>query len=136
MRFVPEQHPVGRGQRQRVAGRFLPCQVLGARHQLLRLDTGELGKAAVLRLIAPDPLAGAEHRVAAVAFLVVAVVLVAVDDHLVTHFPALDLVAHGPDDPRRVRPQDRIGRLVPVEHADRFAQCGPDAVIVDARRHH
>ena len=91
VRAVAEQHPVGGGQRQRVAGALFPGQVLGARHQLLGLDPAELGKRAVRRLIAPDPLAGREHRVAAVALLVVAVVLVAVDDDLVADLPALDL---------------------------------------------
>ncbi len=56
MRLVAEQHPVGGGERQRVAGRFLPRQVPGARHELLRLHAGELGKAAVGRLVAPDAL--------------------------------------------------------------------------------
>jgi hypothetical protein len=103
MRVVAEQHPVGGGQRQRVAGAFFPGQVLGPRHQLLRLHAGELGERAVRRLVAPDPLGGREHRVAAVALLVVAVVLVAVDHDLVADLPVLDLVAHGPDDPGGIR---------------------------------
>jgi hypothetical protein len=44
MRVVAEQHPVGGGQRQRVAGAFFPGQVLGPRHELLRLHAGELAK--------------------------------------------------------------------------------------------
>jgi hypothetical protein len=41
------------------------------------------------RLVAPDPLGiGEIHRVAAVAILVVAVVLVTVDDDLIADFPA------------------------------------------------
>jgi hypothetical protein len=43
------------------------------------------------RLVAPDALGGRQHRVAAVAFLVVAIVLVAVDDDLVADLPATDL---------------------------------------------
>src|SRR3546814_1069827 len=67
------------------------------RHELLRLHGGELGEGAVRRLIAPDLLRGREHRVAAVALLVVAVGLVAVDDDLVADLPALHLAADGPD---------------------------------------
>ena len=133
---MPEEHPVGGGKRQRVTGAFLPGQVLRARHELLRLHGGELGKRAVRRLVAPDPLAGREHRVAAVAFLVVAVVLVAMDHDLVADLPARDLFAHRPDDARSVGPGDVIGRLVHVEGADRDAEAGPDAVVIHARGHH
>ncbi len=133
---MAEQHPVGGGQRQRVAGAFLPGQMLGTRHQLLRLHVGELRKGSVRRLVAPDSLGRREHRVAAVALLVVAVVLVAVDHHLVADLPALHLVAHRPDDARGVRPGDVVFGLVDVEGADRDAQPGPDAVVIDAGRHH
>ena len=136
MRVVAEEHAVGGGQRQRVAGRFLPSQVLGADHQLLRLDARELGERPVGRLIAPDPLARGIHRIAAVALLIVAIVLVAVDHDLVADFPVLHLVAHGPDDARRVRPRDVIRLVMPVEGRDRHAEPGPDAVIVHASGHH
>ena len=136
VRLVPEQHPVGGGQRQGVAGGLFPGQVLGAGHQLLGLDAGELREGAVGRLVAPDALGRRIHRVAPVAFLVVAVVLVAVDDDLVADLPVADLVAHLPDDPRGVRARDVVRLLVDVEHADRHAEPGPDAVVVDARRHH
>ncbi len=135
VRLVAEQHPVRGGERQRVAGALLPGQVLRAAHQLARLDAGELGEAAVGRLVAPDALAGREHRVAAVAVLVVAVVLVAVDNDLVADLPSPDLVADRPDDARSVRPGDVIGCLVDVERRDRLAEAGPDAVVVDARAH-
>ena len=79
---------------------------------------------------------GREHRIAAVALLVVAVVLVAVDDDLVADLPALHLRADRPDDAGRVRAGDVIGVLVPVERGDRLAERGPDAVVVDAGRHH
>src|SRR5262249_22740352 len=84
----------------------------------------------------PDTLRRAEHGIAAVAFLVVAVGLVAVDDDLVTDLPPLHLVADRPDDAGRIRAGDVIGRLVHVEGRDRAAEPGPDAVVVDARGHH
>ena len=73
-------------------------------HQLLRLHPRELSKRAVGRFIAPDPLAGGKHRIAAVAFLVIAVILVAVNDNLVADLPAFDLVTNRPDDAGRIRP--------------------------------
>ncbi|OIQ67351.1 hypothetical protein GALL_510710 [mine drainage metagenome] len=133
---MAEQHPVSRRQRQGVAGAFLPRQVARARHQLLRLHPRELRKTAVRRLVSPDALRGREHRVAAVAFLVIAVVLVAVDHHLIADLPAFHLVAHRPNDARRIRTGDVIGRAVAIKRADRGAKRGPDAVIVNARRHH
>ena len=134
MRLVAEQHAIGGGERQRVGGALLPAQMLRARHQLAVLHPAELGERAVRRLVAPDALRGGEHRVAAVAFLVVAVVLVAMDDDLVADLPALDLRADRPDDARGVRAGDVIGLLVDVEHRDRLAERRPDAVVVDARR--
>ena len=136
VRAVAEQHPPGRGERQRVAGALFPGQVLRPVHELLGLDPGELGEGAVRRLVAPDALGGREHRVAAVAFLVVAVVLVAVDDDLVADLPVADLLADRPDDAAGVGPGDMERRLVDVEGRDRRAERSPDAVIVDARRHH
>ncbi len=136
VRLVAEQHAVGGGERQRVGRRLLPGQVLRALHQLPVLHAAELGEGAVRRLVAPDALRGREHRVAAVAFLVVAVVLVAVDDDLVADLPALDLGADRPDDARGVGAGDVVGILVHVERRDRLAERRPDAVVVDARRHH
>ena len=54
---------------------------------------------------------GREHRVAAVALLVVAVVLVAVDHDLVADLPALDLGADRPDDAGRVGAGDVVRAL-------------------------
>ncbi len=133
---MAEQHAVGGCERQRVRRRLLPGQVLRPLHQLAVLHPAELGERAVGRLVAPDALRGREHRIAAVAFLVVAVVLVAVDDDLVADLPALDLGADRPDDARGVRAGDVVGVLVHVEHRDRLAERRPDAVVVDARRHH
>ena len=136
MRLVAEQHPIGGGEGERVGGALLPCQVPGARHQLAVLHAAELGERAVGRLIAPDALRSREHRVAAVAFLVVAVVLIAMDDDFVADLPALDLGADRPHDPGRVGPGDVVGRLVRVERRNRLAERGPDAVVIDPRRHH
>ncbi len=136
MRLVAEQHPVGRGQRQRVASGLFPCQVLGTWHQLLRLHIGKLGEGSVGGLVAPDTLAGGIHRIAAVALFVVAVILVAVDHDFVADLPAFDLVANRPDDARRVRARNVEGLLMAVEGADGFAQGSPDTVIVHTRRHH
>ena len=110
--------------------------MLRARHQLTVLHAAELREGAVRRLVAPDALRGGEHRIAAVAFLVVAVVLVAMDDDLVADLPALDLGADRPDDPGRVGTGDVIGGLVDVEGRDRLAERRPDAVVIDAGRHH
>src|SRR5690606_518858 len=112
---MAEQHAIGRGESQRVAGAFLPGQVPRALHQLAVLHPGELGERAIRRLVAPDPLRRREHGIAAVALLVVAIVLVAVDDHLVADLPALDLGAHGPNDARRIRAGDVVRVLVHIE---------------------
>src|SRR5690606_10232282 len=113
-----------------------PGEVAGPRNQLARLHPTELGERAVRGFVAPDALARREHRVAAVALLVVAVVLVAVHHHLVADLPAPHLAADRPDDAGRVRARDVVGRLVHVEHRNRLAQRRPDAVVVDARGHH
>src|SRR4029077_18221330 len=103
---------------------------LWAGHQLSVLHTTELGERAVWRLVAPDSLRGGEHRVAAVAFLVVAVVLVAVDHDLVADLPTLDLGADRPDDSGRVGASDVIGVLVDVEGGNGLAERGPDAIVI------
>ncbi len=136
VRLVAEQHAIGGGERQRVAGAFLPGQVLRTHHELAVLHAAELGEGAVGGLVAPDALRGRKHRVAAVAFLVVAVVLVAVDDHFVAHLPALHLGADRPDDAGGVGPRDVIRQLVHVQGRDRLAKRGPDAIVVDAGGHH
>ena len=136
VRLVTEQHAIGRREGERVGGAFFPGQVLGARHQLAVLHAAELAKRAVRRLVAPDALRGREHRVAAVTFLVVAVVLIAMDDDLVSDLPALHFGADRPDDARGVGTCDMIGVLVNVERRDGLAESGPDAVVVNACRHH
>ena len=133
---MAEEHSVRGGQRQRVAGRFFPRQVTRARHQLLRLHAGELAERPVRGFIAPDALGGRKHRIAAVALFVVAVVLVAVDHDLIADLPALDLVTHRPDDASGVRADNEVRRFAVVKRADRLTKASPDAVVVDARRHH
>ena len=133
---MAEQHAVGCRERERVAGGLFPGQVLGTFHQLAVLHAAELRERAVRRLVAPDALRGREHRIAAVALLVVAVVLVAVDDDFVADLPALHLGADRPDDARGVGPGDVEGLLVAVERRNRLAERGPDAVVVHAGRHH
>ena len=135
MRLVAEQHAIGGGERQGVGGALLPAQVLRPRHQLAVLHPAELGEGAVRRLVAPDALRGGKHRVAAVALLVVAVVLVAMDDDLVADLPAPNLRPDRPDDARRVGAGDVKRLLVDVEHRHRLAERGPDAVVVDPGGH-
>ena len=136
VRRMAEQHPVGRRQRQRVACRLLPREVLRLPHELARLHPAELSEGAVRRLVTPDALGLRKHRVAAIALLVVPVVLVAVDDHLVSHLPAPHLGSHCPHDARGVGSGHVEGLLVAVERRDGLAQRSPNAVVVDAGGHH
>src|SRR5262249_47460723 len=87
------------------------------------------------RLVTPDPLRGRQHRVAAVAVLVVAVVLIAVDDDLVADLPALHLGPDRPDDAGGIGPGDVERVLVDVQRPDRDAEAAPHAVVVDAAGH-
>src|SRR5450759_1197686 len=97
-------------------------------HQLPRLHAAELRERAVRRLVAPDALRGREQRIAAIAILVVAVVLIAVDDDLVADFPAMHLVTDRPHHARGVRAGDVERVLMHVEGGARLAEWGPDAV--------
>ena len=99
---VPEQHSIGGCQCQCVTGAFLPSQVLGTWHQLLRLNAGELAKGAIGGFISPNALAGRKHRIAAVTFFVFTVILIAVDYDLVANLPLFDLVTNGPNNARSV----------------------------------
>src|SRR3981081_2954222 len=119
VRRMAEQHAVGGRERQRVAGRFFPGEMLGLGHQLPRLHPAILREGAVGRLVAPDALRGREHRITPIAVLVVAVVLIAVDDHLVADFPAPYLGADRPYDAVGVRARDVERILVYVERRDR-----------------
>ena len=56
--------------------------------------------------------------------------------NLVPNFPPGDFRSHGPNDARRVRSRDVVGLLVAIKRADRHAQCGPNAVIVNSGRHY
>ena len=136
VRTMTEQHAVGGRENERVTGALFPGQMLGALEKLTVLHAGELSERAVRRFIAPDSLRGREHRVAAVALFVVAVVLVTMDDDFVADFPALDLGPDLPDDAGRIRSGDVIGLLVAVERRDRRAKTSPDPVVIDASGHH
>src|ERR1051326_3671814 len=98
VRRVAEQHAIGGRQGERVAGRLFPREVPRLLHQLAGLHAAELRGRAVRRLVTPDALRGGEQRVAAVAFLVVAVVLIAVDNDFVAHLPAPYFAADRPHD--------------------------------------
>jgi hypothetical protein len=128
---VAEQHAIGGGEGQDVAAALLPAEVARPGHDLLGLDPGELGEGTVRGLVAPDALGRREHGVAAVALLVVAVVLIAVDHDLVADVPAGHLGADRPDDAGGIGAGDVVVRLVHVEDRDRLAERGPDAVVVD-----
>src|SRR6202023_3328504 len=132
VRRMAEQHTVGGRKRQRIGGRLLPGEMLRLLHELARLHPAELRERAVRRLVAPDALGRREHRIAAVALLVVAVVLIAVDDDLVADLPALHLGADRVDDAGRVRARHVIWILVHVERRDGCAERGPYAVVIDA----
>src|SRR5215813_8968015 len=120
VRPMTEQHAVGGGECQRVAGSFFPSEMLRSLEQLTVLHAAKLRERAVWRLVAPDALRRREHGIAAVAFLVVTVVLVTVDDDLVTDFPAFHLGANCPHDAGGVRASDVKRVLVPVERRDRL----------------
>ncbi len=125
VRRMAEQHAIGGGERQRVAARLFPRQMLGLGHQLARLHAAELRERAVRRLVAPDALRRRQQRIAAVAILVVAVVLIAVDDDLVADLPAPHLRADRPDHAGGVRAGDVERILVAVERRDRNARARP-----------
>src|SRR4029079_318203 len=105
---------------ERVAGGLLPGEMLRPLQELAVLNARELGERAVRGFVAPDALRRREHRIAAVTFLVVAVVLIAMDHNLVANFPTLHLRRHRPDDARRIRAGDMIGVLEDVECRERL----------------
>ena len=136
VRFMTEQHPVSRGQRQCVTRAFFPRQMLRARHQLLGLHVCELCERSIRGFVAPNALAGRKHRVAAVAFFVVAVVLVAMHHDLVADFPAFHFIAHGPNDASSVGSCNMVGCAVAVKRANRLTETCPNTVVIYACRHH
>src|SRR6202035_1833675 len=95
-------------------------------HQLARLHAAELRERAVRRLVTPDALRRRQQRVAAVAFLVVAVVLIAMDDDFVADGPAFHLRADRPDHTGGVGAGDVERMLVAVQRRNRNAEPGPD----------
>src|SRR6185312_16655814 len=130
-----DQHPVGGEVGQPVRRRLLPGQLGRLRQELLGLDEAVLGEAAPVRLVGPDALARARHRVAAVALGALAAALVAVDDDLVALLPAGHARADSVDDPRRVGAGDMEVVARVAEDRDRQAGGGPDAVVVHAGGH-
>src|SRR5204862_1822946 len=84
----------------------------------------------------PEALRGREQGIAAVAFLIVSVVLIAVDDDLVANLPALHLAADRPYGAGRVEAGYVIGILMSVDRRHRRAESRPHAVVIDAGRHH
>ncbi|NCZ93073.1 MAG: hypothetical protein EBZ00_03720, partial [Actinobacteria bacterium] len=57
------EHAITGGVAQRIHCGLFPRQVLGLRHQLVGLDDGEVSEPAEVRLVSPDALVAAEHRV-------------------------------------------------------------------------
>ena len=110
--------------------------MLGPLHQLSVLHAAKLREGAIRRFITPDALRGGKHRVAAVAFLVVAIVLIAVNHHFIADFPALDFGAHRPDHTGGVRSGNVKRLLMGIQHGNRLAKRCPHTIIIDARRHH
>src|SRR6185437_9431490 len=105
------------------------------RQELLGLDEAVLGEAAPVRLVRPDALAGAGHRVTAVALGALAAALVAVDDDLVALLPPRHAGADRVDDARGVGAGDV--EVVARVAEDRDGQAGrrPHAVVVHAGGH-
>src|SRR4051794_35122931 len=119
---MPEQHAVGGCQGEGVGGRFLPGEMRRFRHQLTRLYAAELGKRPVRRLVAPNALRWREQRITPIAFFIVAVVLIAVDDYLIAYFPAPDLRSACPDNARSIGSRDVKGILVYIERRNGYAE--------------
>ena len=133
---MAEEHAVGGSQGQRVARGFFPGQVPGTLHQLAILHAGELREGTVRGFITPDALRRREHRIAAIALFVIAVILIAMHDHFVADLPARHLGAHGPHNPGCIRACDMKRIFVPVDGRDWRTERRPDAVVIDTRRHH
>ena len=87
-RGLVDEHPVGREVDEAVGRRLRPGQVLRLRQQLLRLHEAVVGERAPVRLVGPDLLLRAGHRVEPVALRALAAALVAVHDDLVAGLPA------------------------------------------------
>ena len=136
MRMMTKQHSIGCCQCQCVASAFFPCQVFRARHQLLSLNIGELRKRPVRCFITPNSLARRQHRIATVAFFIVSVILVAVDDNFIANFPAGHFLPDRPNDTGGIRTCDMKICLVNIKRADRNAKTGPNTIIIHSSRHH
>ncbi len=109
--------------------------MLRAGQELAGLDAAKLRKGAVRRFISPDSLRGGEHRVAAIALLIIAIVLIAVNDDFIADLPALDLRADCPNHTGSIGAGDVKRILVPVDGGHRCPQRRPDSIVVNAGRH-
>ena len=110
--------------------------MLWSRHQLLRLHPSELGKGSVWGFIAPNPLTGRKHLVAAIALFFISIILVAMGHFLVASHSACDIVADRPNDSRGIGCSDMIISLVHVKWADGYAQTSPETVVIHLSGHH
>jgi hypothetical protein len=140
------QHAPRCGRDEGVGRGGLPGHVLGLGHALLGLDLGELGEAAPVGLVAPDPEGRGVHRVAAaLTDGQVRGPLAAVHDDLVADLDVGDVLADLVDDAGGVAAADVEGLAAEVaagvplvagaDDIDRDAEAGPDVVVVDPGRH-
>ena len=115
--------------------------MLGARQALMRLHLGELGEAAVVRLVAPDAKCRRVHGIdAGLHGKAVSRPSAAVDDDFVALPQVLHVLADIHDDAARVRASDveplGLASLVTgPDHVDRRAQRCPHVVVVDTCGH-
>src|SRR5439155_11305702 len=101
-----DEHPIRGEVREPVRRRLLPREPGGLPEQLLGLHEAVLREAAPVRLVGPDLLARAGHRIEAVALGTLAAALVAVDHDLVARAPAGDARSNPLDHSGGVRPGD------------------------------
>ena len=142
------QHPVARGVGQRVDRGFLPREVRGFGHELVRLHQRELTETAVVGLVAPDALVRRQHRVVVRARVLV-VDVVAVHRDRVTGLPRTHRRADAQHHTGGVA-ADHVERLVVTraphalaseplqepERGHRLEDRRPHGVEVHRRRHH
>jgi hypothetical protein len=106
------------------------------RHQLLRLHPCELGKRPIGGFIPPDPLAWRKHWITAIALFIIAIVLIAMNDHLIANFPSGDFFTDSPDNSGGVRASNMVLCLMDIKRADRHPKTRPNTIIIDPGCHH
>src|SRR5579885_2527088 len=143
VRRPSHQHPVCGGTDECGSGGFLPGEVPGLGHALMRLDLGELREASPVGLVAPDLERGVVHGVVAVAHgRTIPVPYAAVDHHPVSDLDVGDILANGINDSGGVASSDmEIGIVVAGFLACRYdvdwrTERGPYVVVVDSGGHH